>query len=290
MADAAEMAVVRTEYAREGGVIEENTEETLRHMMQVPGMDLAEDSMAAIVDGEIAGFNILRHAEEARLWGAVVKRHRRHGIGTAVMAWGVGRAQAEPACDSVFAGTSSLRTDAHALYRSFGFEHVRTFNAMVHLDPPTIPSPTWPEGVTWRHDLGDAAVAVATDVHNRGFVGHWDFRPLAEDVIAHTLNEPGAGPELSFFAYLDDIAVAFCLCQLTGSDAFINMLATDPVARGRGIAFALLAQAMVELASRGATRVELNVDADNPTGAVQLYQRAGLTTTTAFKMFELKLG
>ena len=112
---------------------------------------------------------------------------------------------------------------------------------------------------------------------------------MTAEAMGHTLNEPGAGPELTFVAYLDGLPIAFCLGRVAAPGGFINMLATDPAARGRGIGLALLNQAMVEMAHRGARLIELNVDADNPTGAVRLYQRAGMTTTTSFEIFELGL-
>jgi ribosomal protein S18 acetylase RimI-like enzyme len=45
--------------------------------------------------------------------------------------------------------------------------------------------------------------------------------------------------------------------------------------RGRGLGKALLHHAFREYARRGVERVGLKVDATNPTGAPQLYERVG---------------
>ena len=50
--------------------------------------------------------------------------------------------------------------------------------------------------------------------------------------------------------------------------------------RGRGIGSALLAHTMADLAAHGYPFVELNVDADSPTGAGRLYERAGFATVS----------
>ena len=142
--DASALASIRAAHAREVGLTEEEGELSMLHVLQLPGVDLGVDSMAAIIDGEVVGFNVFRHADEARLWGGVTAPFRRRGVGTALMAWGVGRARTVPDLDKVYAGTSSLRTDAHELYRRSGFVHARTFNAMVHTDPGSIPAPPGP--------------------------------------------------------------------------------------------------------------------------------------------------
>ena len=46
--------------------------------------------------------------------------------------------------------------------------------------------------------------------------------------------------------------------------------------RRRGLGLALLLHSFRDFAARGATRVGLGVDAENTTGAVGLYERAGM--------------
>ena len=59
--------------------------------------------------------------------------------------------------------------------------------------------------------------------------------------------------------------------------------------RGRGVGLALLLEEFRALASRGVTVVRLDVDAQNATGAVELYERAGMQVARRFDVFEKKL-
>jgi mycothiol synthase len=45
--------------------------------------------------------------------------------------------------------------------------------------------------------------------------------------------------------------------------------------RGKGIAKALMARCMTELKARGMTEAALGVDAENPSGALKLYEKMG---------------
>ena len=59
--------------------------------------------------------------------------------------------------------------------------------------------------------------------------------------------------------------------------------------RGRGIATALLGRAFATFASRGLPRVMLNVDSENSTGAVRLYERVGMRTARAWDVYEKRV-
>lgn len=58
--------------------------------------------------------------------------------------------------------------------------------------------------------------------------------------------------------------------------AFIKDLVVHPSARRLGLGEALLRQAFLAFAARGADAVDLKVEIDNPTGARRLYERAGM--------------
>jgi len=59
--------------------------------------------------------------------------------------------------------------------------------------------------------------------------------------------------------------------------------------RGKGLAKALLHHAFRAYAERGATRVGLKVDSTNPTGAPQLYERAGFVTDQRYGIWIKRL-
>ena len=70
-------------------------------------------------------------------------------------------------------------------------------------------------------------------------------------------------------------------------EANIESIGVVPAWRGRGIAKALLRRAFAALAKRGHHEVRLGVDAQNPTGAVALYESVGMTPYRSYDIFDL---
>ena len=60
------------------------------------------------------------------------------------------------------------------------------------------------------------------------------------------------------------------------SEGYTDLLGVRREYRGRGIAQALLADAMRRFAAAGMDRASLDVDSENPTGALALYEQDGL--------------
>jgi GNAT superfamily N-acetyltransferase len=65
--------------------------------------------------------------------------------------------------------------------------------------------------------------------------------------------------------------------------------AAQPSARGRGVASALIATALRAGAADGCVTAGLDVDSDNVTGALRLYERLGFTTTRTQVSWSLDL-
>jgi mycothiol synthase len=59
--------------------------------------------------------------------------------------------------------------------------------------------------------------------------------------------------------------------------------------RGAGLGRALLQHAFQAYEARGATHVGLKVDAANPTGALQLYERTGFVTDQRYGIWLKRL-
>ena len=70
-------------------------------------------------------------------------------------------------------------------------------------------------------------------------------------------------------------------------DAYVAELGVIPAYRGRGIAKALLRRSFAALLQRGHDEVRLGVDAQNPTGAVALYESVGMTPFRVYDVFDL---
>jgi ribosomal protein S18 acetylase RimI-like enzyme len=85
--------------------------------------------------------------------------------------------------------------------------------------------------------------------------------------------DPSYDPALVFVAVAGDAVAGVAQCWTEG---FVKDLAVRPAFRGRGLGEALLHAVFAEFARRGVREVRLKVDADNPTGAVRLYERVGM--------------
>jgi mycothiol synthase len=147
---------------------------------------------------------------------------------------------------------------------------------------PDEPEPVgWPPGLVVRtYDPardGEAVYACAQEA----FADHWDFRPVSLETFrmftsADTRFDPGLwwlvedGEELA--------AVSLNHWHFSGDPTlgWIGTLGVRRPWRRQGLGLALLRHSFADFRARGATRVGLGVDAENTTGAVRLYERAGM--------------
>lgn len=156
-----------------------------------------------------------------------------------------------------------------------GFRHLRSTLAMQRpLDGPVVPAPL-PEGVSVR------PVDPATDCDElaavmTAFADHPGDWVLDAEALRFVLSLPSARPDLGLLAHDADGPVGALLVQVDDDGAGIEAVATLPRLRGRGLATALLTRAFETVRLDGSTVVRLHVDATNPTGAVGVYERAGM--------------
>lgn len=140
--------------------------------------------------------------------------------------------------------------------------------------------PAWPEGirVTTYADADEAAVHAA---HQEAFRDHWEHTDESIDEWRKWLvASPQFDPSLWFVARDGDEIAGISLCTVHSSGdpehGFCRVLAVRRPWRRRGLGLALLRHSFVEMARRGMQRASLGVDAENLTGAVALYERAGM--------------
>lgn len=101
---------------------------------------------------------------------------------------------------------------------------------------------------------------------------------------------PESDPSLWFVAVEDAAIVGFLWARVWGAIGYVNDIAVAEDARGRGIGGTLLRHSFAEFGRRGFTRVMLNVDADNRTGASRLCLNAGMRVRRRWDVYEKVLG
>ena len=275
---------------------------------QEPGYAL-DDSTLAVWDrqGEIAGYIEFydKGAPHNLLfcWGLVHPEHQGRGLGGFLLDWSVQRAQRNialaPEGARVVLHHSVLSTNQEAarLLNSRGFYHVRSYYHMrIDLDQPPV-QPRLPEGITIRSIArGEERLAVQTVYDS--FHDHWGFteEPFEQYFQRwnHRLeNDTKYDPSLYFIAMDGDEVAGVVLCydhlEMDPEMAWVGSLGVRRAWRKRGLGTALLQHAFNVFYQRGKPRAGLGVDSSSLTGAVRLYEKAGMYTFRTYHAYELEL-
>lgn len=191
-------------------------------------------------------------------------------------------------------------THTEQILRRGGYQIAQVTYRMAYAfaDHPTLPQPLWPVGVHLRPfvpERDDRAVyALVREVFanpdrpplpfEEGFAD-WRYWNVERDkieawMILVVVNEAG-----------EAIGTANCYPEVGDQPGYgwLGNLAVRADYRGKGIALAILQQAFAEFQSRGLAGLALGVDADNATGAVRLYEKAGMQAVMHFDTYEKPL-
>lgn len=269
-------------------------EQDLLEFFTDPDLDFPSGSVAVYDGGEMIGYSLVIARTEAdpvhqaRCMGGVHPRYRQRGIGSQLLEW------AERAAESVhkerfpgqplsLGGRCLARTDgAVALFSAHGYQESRWFLRMssdLTADLPAIQHPAGVRIVGFAPELSQDARLV----HDEAFRDHWDWTEMTAEGWAHFMASQAFRPAYSFLGYDGDEPLGLVLgheydsyTQATGRlDLYIPTVGTRRAGRRRGIATALLGRVMRAAAADGFVSATLDVDAESPTGAVGLYERAG---------------
>lgn len=179
-------------------------------------------------------------------------------------------------------------TDRNELMRSRGWLPARRFWRMRRELAGPSPEPVWPDGVTVREyerPRDDRAVhrLVTTSFREIGGQHERSF----EQWCGYLLETERFDPSLYLVAESGGEVVGASLSQPIGEDyGFVRQLAVAPAQRGQGLALALLHESFRRHASRGLPATVLGVDAANPTGALRLYEKAGMRVVEEFTRWD----
>jgi len=277
--------------------------------MTVPGFDPEEDLRVIFApNGEMVGYmevwTTSKPPVHPWLWGRVHPQYEGLGIGTRLLQWAEERAlHALPRVpdDLRFSPRTSCNHEAKDAVRFFedkGYTHIRSFYRMkIDMDQPA-PEPVWPQGITLRtyNPEKDAEAVYRADTES--FRDHFGFveQPFEEglrDFIHVMTKYDGFDPSLWFLAMDGDEIAGICLCRPHGYEdpdlGFVNILGVRRPWRKQGLGLALLRHAFNEFYRRGKRKVGLGVDAQNLTGALSLYEKAGMHVSRQYDSFEKEL-
>jgi len=239
-------------------------------------------------DGRILGSAVFFvDGDGASARGVVGEKGR--GIGTAIVERGEAFARAE-GLKKIITGAAEKDAAARALFESHGYCEVRRFYEMaIELtEEPTIPE--LPEGLH-RDDVRDGEQRAFFDAINEAFADHWEWhpRPFEEWIEMRRDEHHDEHGPLWFVIRDGDELAAVTRNEARAGGGYVGAIGVRPAWRGKGLAKVLLHQTFAEFWRRGLTRVTLDVDAQNETGAVRVYQSVGMHVEACGVAFEKPL-
>ncbi len=259
-----------------------------------PQYDPAVDLLIATVREQPIAFTWLNWVittagiREYRLGGWVDPDWVRRGIGRALLEWTERRAAdlARPhgGSEPLMLGTwtGDKRVAKTAMIERAGYRPARWFFEMIHAPLGAVELPRMPDGLEIRPVTPDQQRAV-WDADVEAFRDHWGGFDDSDESYRNFLDDPNFNPDLFVVAWDGDQVAGAVLNAISVDEnqamhrqrGWLESVFVRRPWRRRGLAAALVARSLVLLRETGMTEAMLGVDADNPSGALHLYENAG---------------
>ena len=237
-------------------------------------------------DGRIvASASYGMHGDAANTRGVVAAKGR--GLGTEILERGEAFARTE-GVTKILVGAPEPDDAARSLFESRGYHEVRRFYEMAIELTEEPREPELSPGLV-VDELRDDEYEAFYDALNESFAEHWEWHPDPfEEWLERRKGQHRDEKGPLWFVARDGDELA----GVTRNDAsvagggYVGAIGVRPAWRGKGVAKALLYRTFAEFWRRGTTRVTLDVDTQNDTGAVALYERVGMHVDACGVAFE----
>jgi mycothiol synthase len=273
----------------------EEIDDELRHSW----IDLDADSVIAEADGQVVatGLQIAPPDPETIVrsiaFGGVRPSHRGRGIGRALMEWHRARGRQHLSVSDhdlpgwIMFYVEERNTSQLRLAERLGLPLVRYFTKMkrdLALDIPDLPLP---DGLRLAIPTAADSARILT-AKNDAFRDHWGSQPSTEEGWTSMMEQPTSRFDLSVIALDGEEVAGFVMTQVYPDDfasqgyvgGYIPLVGVTRPWRRRGVAPALLAAAFRRYRAEGHEKVALDVDSENPSGALSLYTGMGFVPET----------
>jgi len=285
--------------------------QAIRNEWVSPGFDPQEDIRLVFApNGQMTGYIEVwttgKPPVHPWVWGRVDPDYEDLGIGTWMMHWAEQRAV--HALNDVpeglrFAprvGTFREAQKPKRMFEDLGYRHIRSsYQMLIEMDAP-VPEAEFPEGITLRTynpEIDAEAVYRAEEDSFRDHFGYVEqpFEAGFKRFKHFVLGAKDFDPTLLFLA-IDESSreiAGINLCRPHSYDdpdmGWVGTLGVRRPWRKRGLGLALLRHSFNEFYQRGKRKVGLGVDAQNLTGALRLYENAGMHVHQAYDQYEKEL-
>ncbi|MDQ4034783.1 MAG: GNAT family N-acetyltransferase [Chloroflexota bacterium] len=302
--DIADIVRIINAEAAADGVDEVWPEEGMRSWFAHPTdqFDPARDVVLAEVDGAVVATGRTEWVDtrdgrhrEFRHVASVLPERRGAGIGTAMLqeleARAVRRASEQQFDrEPVLMSFAAVGRPGEAFLAANGYSVARWFFDMVrpNLDERVAELPL-PDGLELRPVTPDQHETIWR-ANREAFRDHWGGSDESIEVMNRILGDPDTDTSLWLIAWDGDQVAGGVWNEIRSAEnealglrrGWLDSVFTRRAWRRRGLAGALIARSLNLLREGGMTSAALGVDADNPTGALGLYEAAGFKVHDRF--------
>jgi mycothiol synthase len=225
------------------------------------------------------------HGDAANIRGVVADKGR--GLGSEILERGEAFARAHEA-KKILTGAAEPDASARVLFESRGYRKTRRFYEMAIELNEEPPAPVVPTGCV-VDELRDDEYHAFYDALNEAFADHWEWHPQPfEEWFERRQGQhrDERGPIWFVVRDGDELAAVTRNDLSVAGGGYVGAIGVRPAWRGKGLGKALLQRTFAEFWRRGTTRVTLDVDSQNETGAVRLYERVGMAVEACGVVFE----
>jgi GNAT superfamily N-acetyltransferase len=235
------------------------------------------------------------------IYGCVHPDHWGKGIGAHLVTWAEDHARAAiEKCAPDLRVAPRSGAEAHnakgtVLFEQLGWKKIRSWYRMV-VDLDSKPEvPPFPEGILVRPFDPDTETEEVYRTFVDTFKDHFGFieQPFDKGFAEfkhNNIDEPGYDPSLWYVAMAGNDMAGICLCRREDPEdsesGWVGKLGVRRLWRNRGLGDALLKHSFAAFYADGKKRAGLGVDAGSLTGALKLYERAGMRVQRQFNMYE----
>ena len=184
----------------------------------------------------------------------------------------------------------STNGEGKQLLEREGYRYVRSFYRMRIVLTEPLPAPEWPSGIAVRRYEPGPDDRVMHETLTEAFADHWEphNRPL-DDFVRLMAQDVQLVAAASFLAYDGGEPAGAVLSKQRYGTGWIQSLGVRRPWRRAGLGRALLLHAFAAFWDEGERSIGLGVDAESPTGAPRLYERAGMHVEVQYDTYEKRL-